>query len=150
MMEKIDITGFSQEELCEAYSVLNSWEWYDGFGNKPDGFDDMPQYRQTVKEKLFHRPARTDYIDPYFKAISDSVPEKELLRYHHIHNLGHTNEEFESWWYAKRKRITGGRELKGFWTSLKKNHPLEYEITQWMILAISLLAIVINIVKMVT
>lgn len=38
-------------------------------------------------------------------------------------------------------------EREGFWEKLKKNHPLAYEITQWAILGISILAIIINIVK---
>lgn len=113
----IDITGFSQEELCEAYGVLNDWEWYDGFGKKPDGFDDLPLYCRTIKEKLFHHPARIDYIDPYFKAIMDIVPEKELLRYSHIHDLGHTNEEFEIWWSANVVCKCSG-------ITLNKNHLL--------------------------
>ncbi len=36
-----------------------------------------------------------------------------------------------------------------FWYRLKKHHPKAYEISQWMILAIAIIAIIINIVKMV-
>lgn len=42
-------------------------------------------------------------------------------------------------WFMER----GCKE--GFWENLKKNHPLTYEITQWVILGISILAIIINI-----
>lgn len=36
---------------------------------------------------------------------------------------------------------------EGFWEKLQKNHPLAYEVTQWTILAISVLAVIINIIK---
>ena len=97
----MDITKFSQEQLCEAYNALNHWEWYDGFGEKPSDFDNMIWYRRTFFEKLFHVQSRWDYIHPLCNAIRNIVPEKELLRYHHIHNLGRTNEEFETWWFLE-------------------------------------------------
>ncbi len=41
------------------------------------------------------------------------------------------------------------REMRWmFWYNLKKTHPLIYEITQWTVLAIAIIALIINIVKM--
>lgn len=107
----MDITKLTQEQLCEAYSIMNSWGWYDDLGEKPPGFDNMIRYRRTIFEKLFRVPAREDYISPLMRAIERVVPEKELLRYHHIHNLGRTNEEFETFWFLDSGGcFTGSRE----------------------------------------
>lgn len=100
-MRRMDITMFSQEDLCEAWNTLNSWEWYEGFGEKPKDFDKMPFYRRTLLERIFHVPAREDYISPLCRAIENMVPYKELLRYRNVHDLGKTNEEFEIWWFLQ-------------------------------------------------
>lgn len=110
----MDITKFSQEELCEAYDVLNGWGWYEKFGEKPTGFDEMPNYRRTFIEKVFRVPSKEDYIGPLCKAIENVVPQKELLRYHHIHNLGSTIEEFETWWFLESGGCFNGKSFGYF------------------------------------
>jgi len=137
----MDISKFSQEELCEAYDIMNSWGWYDKFGEKPEGFDNMPNYRRTLMEKVFHVPTKEDYISSFCMAIVEAVPEKELLRYHHIHNLGRTDEEFEKWWLTEK--IPFSEYDRHDWM----NHSLVYEMFQWMTLMIAVLSLVINLVK---
>lgn len=135
----VDISKFSQQELCEADDVLNSWGWYEGFGEKPEGFDDMPDYRRTLKEKIFHVPAKEDYIFPYCAAMNRIVPEKELLRYHHIHNLGRTNEEFEKWW--SKERLGFPKDRWNVWDC----HSRIYEILSWVTMLLALLMVIMGI-----
>ncbi len=118
-MRETDITKFSQEELCKAWDILSGWEWYEGFGEKPKDFDKMIPYRRTLLEKIFHAPARDDYISPLCRAIENVVPRKELLRYHNIHNLGKTNEEFETFWFLNEGGcFTGSSETLKYFSKL--------------------------------
>lgn len=88
------INSLSNEELCEVYNVLNHWGWDDRIGEKPDGWERLHYW----KVGLWPERTRHSYLEPICKRISEIVSEKELLRYHHIHNLHRTNEEFEMWW----------------------------------------------------
>ena len=70
----------------EIYDRLNSWEWHPALGEAPEGWDGM-----TWQEK---RP----YIQEWMGHIKSKCSEKELLRYHHIHNLNRSEQQFDDWW----------------------------------------------------
>lgn len=97
-VKKINI--LSVEELCEVYDKLNHWEWDGRLGEKPIGYDKLKWYHNGW------RPIKTrfSYLRPICKKIEETVTEKELLRYHHIHNLHSTNEDFEMWWKNRKTR----------------------------------------------
>ena len=90
--------NFSQKELCEIYHNLSTWEWDERLGNKPLGFDMLPNYNYRFIHKLIKRKTKSDIIGPIIKHIKTLVPHKEILRHHHIYNLRKTNDQFESWW----------------------------------------------------
>jgi hypothetical protein len=75
------------EVLARYWNEFNCWSWPEELLSlKPEGYDDMPLSERHI------------IIRPAMHAISDKVPEKELLRYHHLHNLSRTETEFEAWW----------------------------------------------------
>lgn len=90
------LTHMTELQLCEVYDAVNRNEWHELLGRKPGGFDELPEIR------VFGADQR-HYLKPIYDAISALVPEKELMRYHHIYNLNRSNQEFEIWW--KRKKI---------------------------------------------
>lgn len=98
MKYKEVLSRFSQSELCEIYDKLNGWEWDERLGEKPERFDELPSYNIHWYHKLFKRKTKDTYIAPAMAAIEKHVSKKELWRYHHVHNLGHTDEQFEQWW----------------------------------------------------
>jgi hypothetical protein len=81
-----DVSQFSQEELCEIHNDLNRWNWSNKLGEKPTGWDNM---KVDAKYKI---------ILPILQEIKEFVSHKKLLRYHHIHNMNKTPEQFEEWW----------------------------------------------------
>lgn len=77
----IDLRKFTDDELCELYDRLNNWEWDDRLGTPPTDDREPDSERSFIMESIRHR-----------------VGGKQLLRWHHIHNLGRTPEEFERWY----------------------------------------------------
>ena len=94
-----ELKEFSIKELCEIYYNLNCSRWDDRLGEKPKKWDKMPTY----KTPLFRMFIKTRYeiIIPIMVAIKRIVSQKELSRYHQIHRLGRTEEEFQAWYDKK-------------------------------------------------
>lgn len=87
----------SFQELCEIYNKTNAWNWDARMGDEPDNWKQLAYYAiGRWKEKCII--TRHSYLKPINNYIRNVVSEKELLRYHHIHNLHSTNEDFEMWW----------------------------------------------------
>ena len=65
-----------------AYCRLNSWEWDEIIGPKPDGFDELPWY-DNRKFKKFRKKIRTksDYLTPAIEGIKSIIGEANLSRY---------------------------------------------------------------------
>lgn len=55
------IINLSTEELCEVYYNLNGYRWDDRIGEKPEGFDDLPTWRN----KWYHRFTRKTIGDAF-------------------------------------------------------------------------------------
>ena len=99
-----ELIATPKPEWPAIYSNLNSWRWDDHLGEKPTDWDDMPWYKD--KKILFYNTyeddpkVRTRYkiIEPINKYIESEIGSKEILRYHHLHNCGRTNQQFEEWW----------------------------------------------------
>lgn len=95
------LANYTQEELCQIYNNLNSWEWDDLIGEKPKGFDELPRYNIKFIHKVAKRKTKAEIINPIMQYIEMLVPWKERLRYHHVHNLNSSNEQFEIWWQER-------------------------------------------------
>lgn len=67
---KLAIYNLSKSELVEVYYKLNSWEWDDRLGEKPDRWEFLPPYNCKLIHKLLKRKTRSDYINPLFKLVA--------------------------------------------------------------------------------
>ena len=88
MLKNIDENTLNFEErLGLAYCRLNSYEWDDILGDKPEGFDDLPSYvHRGMCKHLLVRPA--------IQAIKEIIGEAQASRYHWRFVLGKTDEEW--------------------------------------------------------
>lgn len=85
------VKAIPKSSLVRIKDEMNHWNWPEELGEAPAGWEAM-----TMDEKFKH---------PKFRAICSELDshvfEKASLRYHHIHNLGRTEEEFEDWWQSR-------------------------------------------------
>jgi len=93
----------TEERFGLAYCRLNSWEWDEIAGPKPEGFDELPDYDQR-KFKWLRKKIKTkgDLIDPVLEAIEEFIGEANTSRYWWEFELGKSTEEWFEW-YAKRR-----------------------------------------------
>lgn len=95
-----DLSRFTEEELCQIYDNLNSWRWDDRLGEKPNGWDNLPNFRSTrIGERLFN--SKFKIITPIKHEIVCMVGNKKLHEWHWIHNLHKTKEEYEAWLFKE-------------------------------------------------
>lgn len=72
--------------IPEVEDSLNNGKWHSALGDKPDEWDRMGyEVRREVTRTIY-------------QCVQARGSKKEFLRYHHIHNLGETAEQFEDWW----------------------------------------------------
>ena len=95
------IAKLSVEELCEVYDNTNSFKWDERLGKEPDGFYELPLFNSRLIHKIIRRRTRYEYVHRVNDVIRSVVEEKDLLRYHHLHNLHRTNEQFEEFWRCR-------------------------------------------------
>jgi hypothetical protein len=81
------------ETLARWYNEFNCWKW------PSDLLDLKPEWYEIegngYPPQIYRCAA---YIRPLMRAIDDKIGHKECLRWHHLHNLGRTDQEFEQWW----------------------------------------------------
>jgi hypothetical protein len=88
----------SKKELAEIYNKLNNWEWDYRLGVKPENWDMLPNYK---RENVYSYLTKFEISKPYVILIKKAIGEKECLRYHHMHNLGKSNLQFEIYWIKR-------------------------------------------------
>lgn len=76
---------------------MNCWHWDDRLGDKPDNFDNLPNWIVDLSQE-----SKNKYITPIMNAIEDRIGRKEILRewnvYNSNNNLGMSEDEFEDWY----------------------------------------------------
>ena len=92
----VDLSKFTTKELCEIEHNLNAWKWDDRLGEKPDGWDGMPDYKSPFKRRFIK--TKIAILLPIMKNIKNIVGQKEIYHYHHTCILGHTEDEFQKWY----------------------------------------------------
>lgn len=111
-LSKIDRLGL-------AYCQLNSWEWDDYIGPKPEGFDQLPNYDKNELKRIRHpllmkilakiNPAKyapiktkSDFIDIVIQNIEEEIGEANTSRCHWVYGMKRTEEEWREWYYRNR------------------------------------------------
>lgn len=105
------------DRFPEIFDSLNSWHWHECLGEQPEGWEKIPNYE---KPSLFgfwraNNVTKHDIINPINRFIEKVTGEKELLRYHHIHNLEKNNEQFEAWYDGQFRDLSQDDEWFESW-----------------------------------
>lgn len=95
----MNLSSFSKDELCEIFDRINSWQWDERLGEEPKNWDNMRRHRKWYQNPF--KTTRGKIIKPIMLEIECRVGNKCLLKHHHLHNLGKTEEEFQEWWENK-------------------------------------------------
>ena len=96
------LNEINPEILAEWYDQFNSWKYPADFPIRaPEDWDNLPLISHVPTE-------RTKYTTSwaYMRAIESIIGFKECLRYHHIHNLGVSNVQYNVWWAFSRLNET--------------------------------------------
>lgn len=93
------------DRLGLACCRLNSWEWDDILGPKPDGFDELPWY-DNRKLKRFRKKIKTksDYLLPMMHEIESMIGEESTSRCWWKFVLGETEEAWEQWYLTRGRK----------------------------------------------
>lgn len=87
--------------LAEAYERFNRFEWDDLAGPKPDGFDDLPNYR---KEHRLPKQRKTvfkeDYVKPAMEGIRRIIGDAAISEYRFTEVMGLSYEEWLQWYLS--------------------------------------------------
>ncbi len=93
-----------EQEWPEVYDLLNSWNWSSKLGIAPTDWNTMPSWsnRKFLGLTIYQEDRRTrtknKIITPIMRCIELKIGRKAILRHHHVHNLGRTEQQFEDWW----------------------------------------------------
>lgn len=80
------------EKLAQWYNEINNWKWPKELESiKPSNYDNLPDFHNKLEDKYSHGHQIMSFIELL-------IGRKECLRYHWLHNLYRTNEQFEEWY----------------------------------------------------
>lgn len=84
-----------------AYCRLISFEWDPILGEKPDGFDNLPDYTEKRRLPFLKRkPSKHDFIAPAIRAIESIIGEANTSRYWWRFELHRSDEEWFRWYVS--------------------------------------------------
>lgn len=100
-----------------AYCRLNTWEWDEIVGPKPDGFDEMPRYDKFWYIRTYHpifmkflemlnpmkfakKQTKYDCIYPVIEEIRSRIGEENCSRAWWANVLGKPHHEWQAWYYG--------------------------------------------------
>lgn len=75
MIPVSELENMSEQTLISIYKTLNYWGWSWMLGEKPEGWDEMPNYRKPCMDEC---QTKADIIRPYMRAIARRIPGYEL------------------------------------------------------------------------
>lgn len=75
MIPVSELEHMSEQTLINIYKTLNYWGWSWILGEKPEGWDEMPNYRKPYMGECL---TKADIIRPYMRVIQKKVPHYKL------------------------------------------------------------------------
>jgi hypothetical protein len=90
--------AFTTEQIARWWNILCGWQWPDDLPGKPEGFDAWCNFFPLGDGRRLTEANRYNVVDPLMRLLEAMIGAKECLRWHHLHNLQRTDEEFEEWW----------------------------------------------------
>lgn len=70
-----EMKSMSRSQLISIYKSLNVWGWHELMGEKPDGWDEIPNYKKPYMDECV---TKEDIIRPYMRAINEIIPHSEI------------------------------------------------------------------------
>lgn len=75
MIPVSELENMLEQTLISIYKTLNYWGWPWMLGEKPEGWDEMPNYRKPYMDEC---QTKADIIRPYMRVIARRIPGYEL------------------------------------------------------------------------
>ena len=69
------LSDFPDSVLMDIYRMLNHRQWPEALGDKPDGWDEMPNYKKPYMDEC---ETKEEFIHPYMKAIRVRIPAQQM------------------------------------------------------------------------
>ncbi len=69
------LSSLTDYALISIYRMLNYWQWPEDLGDKPEGWDEMPNYRKPYMDEC---KTKEEVIRPYMKAISARISIQQI------------------------------------------------------------------------
>ena len=80
-MELNNLHRLSDQQLIKAYYALNNYNWPKALGEKPQGWDRLPNYRPLNTNPftaIRYRKTKQDIIEPYLNEIAMHIGHRWL------------------------------------------------------------------------
>ena len=71
------IKAMPKSQLIRIFKTLNVWEWSYLLGEKPEGWDEMPNYKKPYMDEC---ETKEDIIRPYMKEIEKIIPYSKICQ----------------------------------------------------------------------
>lgn len=75
MITVSELSNMPDLVLISIYKSLNIWEWTELLGEKPDGWDEMPNYKKITMGECQTKDA---IIRPYMRAINKRISYEQI------------------------------------------------------------------------
>lgn len=69
------LSSMSNLMLVTIYRSLNNWQWPKVMGEKPEGWDEMPNYHKPHMSECI---TKEDIIRPYMQFINEKIPHDQI------------------------------------------------------------------------
>jgi len=94
-----NLNNIPKKQWSSIYHNLNSWEWDDRLGDKPERWDNMPDFYKGpfASIKNIFLDTKFETLKPIMNYIRLCIGERELLHYNNVVVLGKTEDEFREW-----------------------------------------------------
>lgn len=90
------LSRLSEQELCEVYWVIQSNQWDERLGEKPNNFDNLPLCAEKWYQKVLGVKSKDYYLNPYHCGICALVSHDVLYDFYNTHIVKATPEQIQA------------------------------------------------------
>lgn len=90
------LSRLSEQELCEVYWVIQSNQWDERLGEKPNNFDNLPLCAEKWYQKVLGVKSKDYYLNPYHCGICALVSHDVLHDFYNTHIVKATPEQIQA------------------------------------------------------
>lgn len=89
------LSRMNEQELCEVYWTIQSDQWDERLGEKPNNFDNLPLCAEKWYQRLFGVKSKDYYLNPYHCGIYALVGHDALYDFYNVHIAKATPEQIQ-------------------------------------------------------